>query len=55
MIDPIRNHSQSKRFNFGNGIFTCLSVSEDAGKIRNFGNPAPVIFFLDIYLHFIFL
>ncbi len=51
MIDSIRNHSESKCFNFGNGIFARCSIGQDAGKIGYFGNPTSVFFFLDIYLH----
>ncbi len=52
MINPIRNHSQSQCFNFGDGIFSRFTIRQDTGEIGNFGNPTTIIFFLDIYLHF---
>jgi len=51
MLQPIRDNAESKRFRFSHGIKATISVRHHPGEIRNFRDPASIVFSLDFDIH----
>lgn len=48
MLNPIRDHFDSKLFGVADGLFARLSVSHNAREFERFGDPPAVVFPIDL-------
>lgn len=48
MLDPIRENTKGKGLCARERLFTRLPIGHDAGEIGNLGNPAAIVFLLDL-------
>ncbi len=49
MLEPISEHPKRESFCFRDSFIATRTVCEDSGKVRDFANPAAVVFSLDFY------
>ncbi len=42
MLDPVRQNTKSKRFNFSESLLASRPVDHDSWKVRHLGDPAIV-------------
>ena len=49
MIEPISEHSKSKRLRLRYGFIARCAVREDAWKIGHFADPATIILAVDLH------
>jgi hypothetical protein len=49
MLDPVGNHFDGEPFRIADRLFARRPVRHDPGQFQRLGNPAPVIFPIDLY------
>lgn len=49
VLEAIGKHSECECFRLGNSFLTTRPVGEDTRKIRDFADPATVVFAFDLY------
>ncbi len=49
LLDPIGDHLDSKSLGVTDGLFARRPVHHHTGQFQSLGNPAPVIFPIDLY------
>jgi hypothetical protein len=48
VLKALRQNAKRKRLGFSHGLLSRLAVAHDAGKLRNFGDPATVYFLFNL-------
>ena len=51
MVKSVGHDAQHKRLGFCQGVWPRCAIDHDAGQIRHLGDPASVVFSLDVDLH----
>lgn len=51
LLEPVSEHSQSQRFNFGNRFFSTVAIGHDARQIGYFGYPSAIVFAINFDNH----
>ena len=49
MLDPVCKDPQGKGFGQGHGFLSRPAIDQNAGKVGDFGDPAPVVLPLDFH------
>ena len=48
MFETLGNHSEGKGLDSSNSLVACGTVAKDAGQVRNFRDPAAVVFTFEL-------
>src|SRR5574341_227864 len=51
MVKAVGDHSEGQGLNLHNGLFTSLPICHDPGQVGHLGDPATIIFTLDLDFH----
>ena len=48
MFETLGNHSEGKGLDTSDSLVACATVAQDAGQVRNFCDPAAVVFTFEL-------